>query len=77
MDSRELRVYFAIAENRQPIRFVECKWADEDVHPPLRYTKARFPKADFWQITAEGSKDYRTTDGIRICPAPTFLIQLC
>ena len=73
---RGREVDFAITENRQPIRFIECKWADEDIHPFLRYMKARFPKADFWQITAEGMKDFRTTDGIRVCHATTLLRQL-
>jgi uncharacterized protein len=75
-DVQGREVDFVITENRQPIRFIECKWADEDVHPSLRYMRERFPKADFWQITAEGTKDFRTTDGIRVCPAAIFLHQL-
>jgi uncharacterized protein len=75
-DVQGREVDFVITENRQPIRFIECKWADEDVHPPLHYTRAHFPKADFWQITAAGRKDFRTTDGIRVCPASKFLQKL-
>jgi len=75
-DVQGREVDFVITEKGQPIRCVECKWADEDIHPPLRYMRARFPRADFWQITATGTRDFRTTDGVRVCPAITFLQQL-
>ena len=75
-DVQGREVDFVIVENRQPIQFIECKWADDDIHPALRYASERFPKADFWQITAVGTKDFRTTGGIRVCPAITFLKEL-
>lgn len=75
-DVQGREVDFVIVENRRPTRFIECKWGDEDVHPALRYARVRFPKADFWQITAAGTKDFRASDGIRVCPAVTFLGQL-
>ena len=75
-DVQGREVDFVIVENRQPIRFIECKWGDENVHPALRYANERFPKADFWQITAAGAKDFQTTDGIRVCPALSLLRQL-
>jgi len=75
-DVQGREVDFVIVENRQAIRFIECKWEDEDVHPALRYVSERFPKADFWQITATGTKDFQTTNGIRVCPALSLLRQM-
>ena len=75
-DVQGREVDFVIVENRQPVQFIECKWTDDDIHPALRYASERFPKAEFWQITAVGTKDFRTTGGIRICPAITFLKAL-
>lgn len=75
-DVQGREVDFVITEKREPLRFIECKWGDDDMHPALRYARARFPRADFWQITAAGTKDYRTTDGIRACPATVLLRQL-
>lgn len=75
-DVQGREVDFVIVERREPARFIECKWGDEDIHPALRYARARFPGADFWQITAVGTKDYRTADGIRVCPAAALLRQL-
>ncbi len=75
-DVQGREVDFVILEKQKPITFIECKWADEDLHPALNYLHERFPRAECWQITAVGTKDFRTTQGIRICPAPTFLSQL-
>lgn len=75
-DVQGREVDFVIVEDRKPIRFIECKWGDEDVHPALRYAAERFPKADFWQISAAGTKDYLSGAGIRVCPAPVLLGQL-
>ena len=75
-DVQGREVDFVIVENRRPIRFIECKWGDEDVHPALRYASRRFPTADFWQITAVGTKDFQTTGGIRVCPALSLLRRL-
>lgn len=75
-DVQGREVDFVIVENRQPVRFIECKWGDEDVHPALRYARERFPQADFWQISATGTKDFQNSAGIRVCPALTLLRQL-
>ncbi len=75
-DVQGREVDFVVVENRRPVRFIECKWGDEDVHPALRYAAARFPEAEFWQITAVGTKDYRNARGIRVCPAVVFLREL-
>ena len=42
----------------------------------LRYLKARFPRAEVWQISATGTKDHVSREGIRVAPALTFLGQL-
>lgn len=74
VDGRE--VDFVLTEGRKPFAFIECKWADEDVSPSLRYLTARFPGCATWQISATGSRDYVTPQGIRVAPAITYLKDL-
>jgi uncharacterized protein len=73
-DGRE--VDFVVVEGRRPLLLVECKWSDTEADRSLRYLKQRFPEADAWQLSAVGSKDYRTPDGIRVAPALTLLRTL-
>jgi hypothetical protein len=54
----------------------ECKWNDSPIGKGLSYLRARFPGCDAWQISAVGSKDYVTPDGIRVSNAVTFLRDL-
>lgn len=75
-DSDAREVDFVIVEGRQPTLLVECKWSDSDVDKSLRYLKARFPKAEAWQVAATGKKDYVTPEGIRVSPALELLKQL-
>jgi len=75
-DSDGREVDFVVVEGRQPILFVECKWAESDVDKSLRYLKVRFPAAQAWQLSATGKKDYVTPDGIRVSPALNLLNQL-
>lgn len=74
VDLRE--VDFVVTEDEKPILLVECKWSDDAITKGLHYLKQRFPKASAWQIAATGKKDYQTPDGIRVCPAVTFLRSL-
>ncbi|MFN3414649.1 MAG: ATP-binding protein, partial [Thermoanaerobaculum sp.] len=74
VDGRE--VDFVVTERGSPILLLECKLEDEPVHPGLSYLKARFPKAEAWQISAQGRKDYVTPKGIRVAPALIFLQNL-
>lgn len=74
VDGRE--VDFVILEHRRPIRFVECKWDDSEVHGGLRYLHARFPRCEALQISAVGTKDFVSPEGIRVCPAARFLADL-
>jgi predicted AAA+ superfamily ATPase len=74
IDRRE--VDFVVTERGKPIQFVECKWSDADVDPGLRYLHGKFPAVEVWQISAVGTKDFQTPDGIRVAPAIEFLKQL-
>lgn len=38
--------------------------------------KARFPQADAWQLSAVGTKDYQTPEGIRVAPPLRLLATL-
>ena len=75
-DSDGREVDFVVVDRREPILFVECKWAEGDVDKSLRYLKARFPKAQAWQLSATGKKDYVNHEGIRVSPALSLLNDL-
>jgi hypothetical protein len=74
VDGRE--VDFVVVEGRRPTHFVECKWADAPVDRSLSYLKARFPSAEAWQLSAVGTKDFVSPEGIRVCPALELLGRL-
>jgi hypothetical protein len=74
VDGRE--VDFVVVEGRQPTHLVECKWADAPVDRGLRYLKVRYPDAEAWQISAVGTKDFLSPEGIRVCPALELLGRL-
>jgi hypothetical protein len=67
---------FIVVEGRRPQLLVECKWGDAEVDRGLRYLKARFPDAEAWQVSATGTKDYVTAEGIRVSPALVLLTRL-
>lgn len=73
-DGRE--VDFVVAERRKPTLFVECKWGDQNVDKGLRYLCNHFPETAAWQISAVGTNDYQTPDGIRVAPALELLKTL-
>jgi hypothetical protein len=75
-DTDRREVDFVIVEGRSPILFVECKWNDAEVDRGLRYLKARFPACEAWQVSAAGTKDYQTAEGIRVAPATRLLRAL-
>ena len=74
VDRRE--VDFVVVERRRPTHLVECKWTDAPVDPSLRYLKVRFPDCEAWQISAVGTKDFVSPEGIRVCPALELLRRL-
>ena len=71
VDGRE--VDFVLVERRRPVLMVEAKWQDRPIDRGLRYLKARFPGCPAWQVSATGTKDYLSPEGIRVCPAWVFL----
>ena len=75
-DTDRREVDFVVVERREPTLLVECKWGDEETDRSLRYFKTRFPKSEAWQISATGTKDYVTPDGIRVAPALRLLPAL-
>lgn len=74
IDRRE--VDFVVTERRRPIAFVECKLGDDAVAPGLRYLKARFPDVIAWQVSAHGTRDFLSAEGVRVAPAATLLREL-
>jgi uncharacterized protein len=73
-DGRE--VDFVVTDRSKPLTLVECKWADSPVDKNLRYLKARFPGCEAWQLSATGTRDFVTAEGIRVAPALVFLNTL-
>lgn len=73
-DGRE--VDFVVTERRRPILLVEAKQRDEGPDRSLRYLKGRFPEAAAWQVSAHGSRDYLSADGMRVAPALRLLADL-
>ena len=69
-------VDFVVTEKDEPLLFVECKWADAPINTALTYLKERFPKADCWQISMSGKKDFLSPEGIRVSSALRLLEQL-
>jgi uncharacterized protein len=74
VDGRE--VDFVITDRGAPTMLVEAKWATAEPDRGLRYLKERFPKAEAWQVSATGTRDARTPEGIRLAPAPVLLGNL-
>jgi len=59
-----------------PLFFLECKISEKDAGKGLRYIHSRFPDAEAVQISLHGTKDHVNREGIRFCPAITFLNSL-
>jgi hypothetical protein len=69
-------VDFVAVEDGKPVLLVECKSSDRDVSPALKYLKARFPRADAWQLSASGEREYVSREGVRVAPAISLLRTL-
>ncbi len=74
VDGRE--VDFVVVVGRRPTHLIECKWADAPIDKSLRYLKLRFPGAEAWQVSAVGTKDFVTPEGVRASPAIELLRRL-
>jgi hypothetical protein len=65
-----------VTEGRVPILLVEAKWSDVSADRSLRYPSERYPKASARQVSASGTEDYLTPEGIRVAPAIELLRTL-
>jgi predicted AAA+ superfamily ATPase len=74
VDGRE--VDFVLTEKGTPKILVETKWSDAEISWGLLYLKRRFPAARAYQLSAIGKKDFKSPEGIRVCPAVDFLAEL-
>lgn len=74
VDGRE--VDFVVVNRKKPLIFIECKWDDSPTSPALKYLKTRFSDGEFWQISANGKKDFVDKSGIRVAPAVKLLKKL-
>jgi predicted AAA+ superfamily ATPase len=75
-DTDRREVDFVLTERGQALTMIECKLDDRPIDRSLRYLKAKLPGCDAWQISATGTKDYVSPEGIRVCPALIFLKDL-
>ncbi len=69
-------VDFVVTEEQKPMLLVECKWAETQVDKTLVYLKQRHPEARAYQLSATGTKDHETREGIRVCHALELLREL-
>lgn len=69
-------VDFVITLRREPVLFLECKWAETAVHPPLLFSKRKFPKARAIQLVGQPPREFVTPDGIEVLSARKFLAEL-
>ena len=51
-------------------------WGDAEVDRGLCYLHEGCARADAWQVSATGRKNYRTPDGVRVAPAGVLLRRL-
>jgi uncharacterized protein len=69
-------VDFVVTQDSEPVLLVECKASSRDPSAELRYLKARFPRADAWQVSAKGQEHYVTKEGVRVAPVLELLKRL-
>lgn len=69
-------VDFVVVEARKAILLVEAKWGDDELDPSLRYLRERAGRCEAWQVSATGTRDHVTADGIAIAPAVKLLSRL-
>ena len=69
-------VDFVVLENGAPVLFVECKLRSREISPALRYLKKHYPEAKAVQVALYQEEDLVNKDGIRLCPATNFLMEL-
>ena len=72
-DTDKREVDFVVLKERTPILFVECKISFQEASGHLKYLSRKFPGVEAVQIYFDGDEDIKTDEGIRLCPAATFL----
>ncbi len=75
-DSEGREVDFVVVDRARPVLMVESKLSDAKPERSLLYLKRRFPDCPAWQVSAHGKKDFVSAEGVRVCPAITFLKTL-
>lgn len=73
-DSRE--VDFIVCLDRKPIILIECKLNDSVISSSLQFMKRKFPGAEAIQLVAKSEIDTVDKNGIRLCSAKDYLINL-
>ena len=69
-------VDFVLVQDGKPLFAVECKLAERNAAPALRYFKRKFPGVEAVQLVAQSKVDSRDRDSIRVCSADRFLREL-
>ena len=74
-DTDKREVDFVVLEDGAPKFAVECKLADTDCSPHLKYFRDRTSIPEFYQVHTRG-KDYLAARGIRVLPFERFVVEL-
>ena len=69
-------VDFVQLEDKNPVRFVECKLADTTISPALLYLRRKFPSVEALQVISTRNVDRIGHEGIRLVSADKFLAAL-
>jgi len=66
-------VDFVVVEDGKPRTLVDVRWDDGPVSRDLAHLRRRFPSAQAFQLSAVGRFDRVGPEGVRVCPASSFL----
>jgi predicted AAA+ superfamily ATPase len=69
-------VDFVVLKDRKPSLFIECKWNDSVIAPPLRYLKRKFRDCRSIQLLWKTERHFVSAEGIEVMPALKFLREL-
>ena len=75
-DTDRREVDFCVTEDLKPKMFIECKWSESSTSPHLHYLQKKFPGAEYYQISATGTRQYINKNSIIHLTAIEFLQQL-
>jgi hypothetical protein len=74
LEGRE--VDFVQMERGRPVRFVECKFAEQAISPALLYLVRKFPGVKAVQVIMTPGVDRVAREGVRLVSADEFLAGL-